>query len=183
MAKAKPLFPGHYQPQLPADLGFYDLRVPETRIAQAELARAHGIEGFMYWHYWFAGNRLLERPFQEVLRSGEPDFPFCLGWANQSWTGVWHGAPDKTLMEQTYPGRVDDEAHFYALLDAFCDPRHITIENKPVFFVFRPHELPESQKFTDCWRELAVKAGLNGIYFIGIPAEAWWNWNPDGSRL
>ncbi len=178
VAKAKPLFPGHYQPNLPADLGFYDLRVPETRIAQAELARTYGIEGFMYWHYWFAGRRLLERPFKEVLRSGEPDFPFCLGWANQSWTGIWHGAPNRILMEQTYPGRADDEAHFYALVEAFCDRRYITVENKPVFFVFRPHELPESRRSTDCWRELAVKAGLKGIYFIGVPAEVWWNWNP-----
>lgn len=104
VAKAKPLFPGHYQPHLPADLGFYDLRVPEVRHEQAEMARSHGVEGFCYWHYWIGGRRLLERPFNEVLKSGEPDFPFCLAWANESWTGVWHGSPQTTLMEQTYPG-------------------------------------------------------------------------------
>lgn len=168
VAKARPLFRGHYQPHLPADLGYYDLRVPETRTAQAEMAREHGIEGFCYWYYWFAGKRLLERPFCEVLESGKPDFPFCLAWANQTWSGVWHGAPDRILIEQTYPGVKDYESHFYAVLDAFSDSRYITIEGKPVFFVFRPNELPDSKKFIDCWRELAIKSGLKGLYFIGI---------------
>ena len=106
-AKAKPLFPGHAQPHIPADLGFYDLRVAETRAAQAELARRFGIEAFCYYHYWFAGRRILERPFDEVLASGAPTFPFCLCWANETWTGVWHGAPNRILIEQTYPGRAD----------------------------------------------------------------------------
>ena len=83
VASARALFKGHEQPRVPADLGFYDLTIPETRAAQAELAKQHGIEGFCYWHYWFAGKRLLERPFQEVQQSGEPDFPFCLAWANE----------------------------------------------------------------------------------------------------
>ena len=84
VAKAKPLFKGHYQPQIPADLGFYDLRLPEIRKAQAELAKAAGIEGFCYWHYWFGnGKKVLDMPFNEVLKSGEPDFPFCLGWAKR----------------------------------------------------------------------------------------------------
>ena len=86
VGKAKPLFKGHYQPKVPADLGYYDLRVAETRQAQAELAKEYGIEGFCYWHYWFGeGKRLLERPFNEVLATGRPDFPFCLGWANHTW--------------------------------------------------------------------------------------------------
>lgn len=175
VAKAKPLYPGHYQPHIPADLGFYDLRVPETRIAQAEMAREYGIEGFCYWHYWFAGRRLLERPFNEVLRSGEPNFPFCLAWANQSWTGIWHGNPNKILAEQTYPGKADDIAHFYAVLDAFCDSRYITIDGKPVFLLFMAEVLPEPKRFTDLWRELAVKVGLKGVYFIGISWSPWWN--------
>ena len=87
VGKAKPLFKGHYQPRVPADLGYYDLRMPEVREAQADMAREAGIEGFMYWHYWFGnGKQILERPFNEVLSSGKPDFPFCLGWANHSWT-------------------------------------------------------------------------------------------------
>lgn len=174
VAKAKPLFSGHYQPHIPADLGFYDLRVPETRMAQADMAREYGIEGFCYYHYWFAGKRLLERPFIEVLKSGKPDFPFCLAWANQTWTGIWHGAPDRILIEQTYPGRKDYESHFYTLLDAFSDERYITIDNKPIFVVYDPHRLPEPEAFTDLWRNLAVKSGLKGLYFIGNVSSPSW---------
>jgi hypothetical protein len=116
VARARPMFSDHYQPRIPADLGFYDLRLPEVRQAQAELASTHGLEAFCYWHYWFAGRRVLERPFTEVLQSKQPDFPFCLGWANESWTGIWHGLRDKILIEQIYPGAGDYVAHFYALL-------------------------------------------------------------------
>jgi hypothetical protein len=166
VAKARPLFRGHYQPNVPGDLGFYDLRLPEVRLAQAELARAHGVEGFCYWHYWFAGRRILERPFNEVLKSGEPDFPFCLGWANQSWTGIWHGAPKRVLLEQTYPGPKDHERHFYAVLEAFQDPRYIRVRNKPVFLIYRPNELPEQATFIDQWQKLAEKNGLPGVHFV-----------------
>lgn len=176
VTKAKPLFPGHYQPKLPADLGFYDLRVPEVRIAQAELAREYGIEGFCYWHYWFGnGKRILERPFNEVLKSGEPNFPFCLGWANESWTGIWHGNPHKMLVEQTYPGLEDYKQHFYAVLKAFCDDRYIKIDGKPIFVVYKPLKLPEPQKFTDYWRELADRAGLKGLYFIAVLQDSSWD--------
>jgi lipopolysaccharide biosynthesis protein len=176
VARAKPLFPGHYQPHVPADLGFYDLRVPETRMAQAEMAQAYGIEGFCYWHYWFAGKQLLERPFNEVLKSREPDFPFCLGWANESWSGIWHGAPDRILMAQTYPGLEDHEKHFYALLEAFGDDRYITVDGKPLFVVYKPRRLPDSKRVTDCWRELASKAGLAGLYLVAVlQSEAIWS--------
>lgn len=180
VTKAKPLFSGHYQPILPADFGFYDLRVPEVRIAQAEMAKAHGIEAFCYWHYWFAGKRILERPFNEVLRSGEPDFPFCLGWANDSWTGVWHGCEDRLLIEQTYPGPQDEEAHFYALLEAFHDPRYLKVEGKPLFLIYKPYMLPEPNRVLDHWRELAVKEGLPGIYFVGNARTIEWKYEEDG---
>jgi hypothetical protein len=166
-AKAKPLFPGHYQPHVPADLGFYDLRVPETRIAQAEMARAYGIEGFCYYHYWFGGKRLLERPFNEVLRSGEPDFPFCLCWANETWSGKWYGCPDRTLIEQTYPGKEDEKKHFDSLLPAFSDKRYLTVDDKPIFIVYKPQLLPDPRDFVDHWRSLAQKNGLPGLYMIG----------------
>lgn len=165
-AKAKPLFPGHCQPSVPADLGFYDLRLPETRAAQADLAREYGIEGFCYWHYWFAGRRLLERPFAEVLKSGEPDFPFCLAWANETWTGIWHGAANKLLVEQTYPGLDDHERHFNYLLSAFSDERYIKVDGKPLYLVYRPHKLPDAKRVTDFWRELALKAGLKGLHLV-----------------
>ncbi|MFY8004508.1 MAG: glycoside hydrolase family 99-like domain-containing protein, partial [Chitinophagaceae bacterium] len=120
VAKAQPLFEGHWQPRLPADLGFYDLRVAETREAQAAMAKQYGIYGFCYWHYWFGGKQILERPLQEVVQLGKPDFPFCVAWANQTWKGTWHGlSSNKVLIEQTYPGKEDYEAHFNAMLPAF----------------------------------------------------------------
>ena len=167
VGKAKKLFPGHYQPHVPADLGYYDLRVAETREAQANLAREYGVEGFVYWHYWFGnGKRLLERPFNEVLASGKPDFPFCLAWANESWKGFWHGVEDRNmLIEQKYPGKEDYIAHFEAILPAFKDPRYIRCNEQPVFFIYKPQDLPED--FIEIWQELAKKNGLPGIYFIG----------------
>jgi hypothetical protein len=166
VTRAKPLFPGHRQPNLPADLGFYDLRVAETREAQAALARQAGVEAFCYWHYWFGGRRILERPFQEVLASGKPDFPFCLGWANESWQGIWHGCDRRLLIEQTYPGPEDYEAHFMALLPAFRDRRHLRIHGKPAFLIFRPRNLPDAGAFIRQWRQLADHHGLPGIHFI-----------------
>ena len=169
VAKARPLFPGHWQPHIPADLGFYDLRVAETRAAQAAMARDCGVEGFAYWHYWFGnGRRILERPFNEVLQSGEPDLPFCLAWANQSWTGIWHGASDDKLMEQVYPGPDDERAHFAWCLNAFRDPRYISVDGKPLFVVFAPHDLPSTEGFVAHWRQLAEQAGLPGLFLVAI---------------
>lgn len=167
VAKAKPLFKGHYQPHIPADLGFYDLRVPEVREQQAELARQAGIEGFCYWNNWYAGKRILERPITEVIESGKPDFPFCIGWDNETWTGIWHNSPDRILIEQTYPGDEDNIAHFNTvLLPAFEDRRYITVDEKPLFIVFRPADLPPG--LPDFFRLLSVKNGFKGIYFLGV---------------
>ena len=167
VTKAKPLFKGHKQPLLPADLGFYDLRVPETRDAQAELAAKYGIDGFCYWHYWFGnGKRILERPFNEVLHSGKPDYPFCLGWANQTWSGVWHSAPNRILIEQKYPGKKDFEAHFYSILEAFQDKRYMSVDGKKIFLIYDPSNLPDAKAFTDQWRDLAAREGIKGLHFI-----------------
>jgi lipopolysaccharide biosynthesis protein len=166
-ARARRLFPGHYQPHVPADLGFYDLRTPEARSAQAEMASRFGVDGFVYWHYWFGGRRILERPVDEVLSSRQPDFPYCLGWANQTWTGTWHGAPDRILIEQTYPGPEDDEAHFCHLLAHFRDERYVKVDGKPVFYVFRPEQLPDALAWTKRWRALAERSGLPGLFLIG----------------
>jgi len=169
VTKAKPLYKGHYQPKLPADLGFYDLRVPETRIQQAEMANKYGIKAFCYWHYWFGdGKCILERPFHEVLESGSPDFPFCLGWANTSWKGFDYGCNNERnlLIEQKYPGDEDFVAHFQLVLTAFKDARYFRIDDKPVFLVFQPDELPDSQHFMELWNDLALKNGLQGIFFI-----------------
>lgn len=166
VARARPLFRGHYQPRIPADLGFYDLRVPETRKAQAEMAREYGIEGFAYWHYWFSGRQILEKPFNEVLESGAPDYPFCLAWANESWSGVWHGLTDKILLEQEYPGEEDYKNHFNYVIKAFKDPRYIRIENRPLFYVLNPAKIPDYTLFTVLWNRLAIENGLEGIYFV-----------------
>jgi hypothetical protein len=167
VAKAKPLYFSHYQPHVPADLGFYDLRVPESREAQADLAAEYGIGGFCYYHYWFAGKRLLERPFSEVLKLGRPDFPFCLCWANQTWTGIWHGAPDRILIKQTYSGYDDHRKHFDTLFTAFSDKRYITVDGKPLLLIYRPQEIPEVGKVLLFWRDLAKERGLKGLYIIG----------------
>jgi hypothetical protein len=168
VASAKPLFKGHGQPRVPADLGFYDLRLAETRLAQAEMATRFGVEGFCYWHYWFGGRRMLERPFNEVLHSGQPDFPFCLGWANHSWNGIWKDEPHRMLIDQTYPGEDDDRAHFNYLLKAFEDKRYIRVDGKPMLVIFKPTDVPQAKRRFDFWRELALKAGLPGLYIVGI---------------
>jgi len=168
VGRAKPLFKGHYQPRVPADLGYYDLRLPKIRKQQAEMAQYAGIEGFCYWHYWFAGKRLLEQPFNEIIQTGTPDFPFCLAWANESWTGVWNNDHKRILIEQTYPGREDVIKHFYANLQAFKDSRYIKVEGRIVFVIYKPLNLPNAKEFIDLWNNLAVQNGLQGFYFIAV---------------
>jgi lipopolysaccharide biosynthesis protein len=167
VTKAKPLFSGHYQPRLPADLGFYDLRLPEARQAQADLARAYGIHGFCYYHYWFNGRRLLERPFNEVLASGEPDFPFCLCWANENWTRRWDGLEQNILMEQVY-SEEDDRLHMQWLAKAFQDPRYIRIDGKPLFLVYRTAKILNPLKTAKTWREEAYRLGIGDIFLCKV---------------
>ena len=173
VGKAKPLFKGHYQPRVPADLGYYDLRMPEVREAQADMAREAGIEGFCYWHYWFGNDKmLLERPFKEVLELGNPDFPFCLGWANHSWTNkTWEVGTKKVkedfLMQMHYS--VEDYIkHFDYVLPAFKDKRYICVDGKPLFLIFRPLDIPSVKEFIDLWQQKAKDSGLKGIHFVGI---------------
>jgi lipopolysaccharide biosynthesis protein len=170
VAAARPLFPGHTQPHVPADLGFYDLRVAETREAQATLAREHGIFGFCYYHYWFKGRRLLELPFREVLESGRPDFPFCLCWANESWTRAWDGASGEVLLRQDYSIE-DDRDHIRWLLTAFADPRYIRVGGKPLFLVYKASQLPDPRRTTDLWRDEAMRAGLGELYLCRVDKE------------
>lgn len=167
VAKARPLFPGHYQPHLPADLGFYDLRLPEVREAQAELAGEHGIFGFCYYHYWFNGKQLLERPFQEVLTSGKPDFPFCLCWANENWTRAWDGGDRQVLAQQKYC-HDDDRAHIRSLMSAFRDERYIRINGKPFFLVYRLEDLPNPADTAEIWREEAHRAGVGDLFLAKV---------------
>ncbi len=173
VARAKALFRGHNQPRIPADLGFYDLRLPEVREQQAQMAREAGIEGFCYWHYWFDHeHQLLQRPFNEVLASGKPDYPFCLGWANHSWTNKSWEAGTRQIKEQTLMQMVYTEEeyrlHFADVLPAFQDKRYITVDGKPIFYIWRPSDIPNCKAFIDLWQQLARENGLKGIHFVGL---------------
>jgi len=181
VTKALPLFRGHHQPNLPADLGFYDLRVPEVRAAQAALAKGYGVGAFCYYHYWFGdGRRLLNRPFDEVLESGRPDFPFMLCWANETWSGVWHGVPGKTLIEQRFPGHDDEVAHFTLLLTAFQDKRYLRVDGKPVFMIYRPARIPNLREMLTHFQEMAVAAGLPGLYLVAEHHDPHWDCEASG---
>lgn len=188
VAKAKPLFRGHVQPKIPADLGFYDLRLPETREAQAQLAREAGIEGFCYYHYWFGGKQLLERPFNEVVASGKPDYPFCLCWANHPWSNkTWNRKSNmqsnSMLMEQVYPGDKDDEEHFLSLLPAFKDRRYITVDGKPLFILYNPWTHTRVKEWIANWRRLAKEHGLKGLYLVSCcDSVLSFKLNSDGTR-
>ena len=167
VVKARPRFRGHYQPHLPADLGFYDLRLPEAREAQAELAREYGIYGFCYYHYWFEGQRILERPLDEVLALGRPDFPFCICWANQSWTRSWEGNIRNMLMEQRYSAE-DDLAHIRNLIRTLEDPRYIRIEGKPLVLIYRVELLPDPQQTAETWQTESRRAGLGDLFLVNV---------------
>ena len=173
VGKARPLFWSHSQPKVPADLGYYDLRMQETREKQVKLAQEAGVTAFCYWHYWFGnGKQLLDLPFKDVLQKGKPDFPFCLGWANESWKSkVWNandGSKDKILIEQLYPGKKDVEDHFYSILPALLDKRYLRIEGRPVFVVYKPLLLKDCSGFILEWNKLARLNGIpNGLHFIG----------------
>jgi glycosyltransferase involved in cell wall biosynthesis len=177
---ARPQFQGHHQPRLPSELGFYDLRMPEIRAAQAELARAYGIHGFCYYHYWFGGKRLLHQPFDDVLRSGEPDFPFCLCWANEPWSRRWDGLNQDVLQHQAYSAN-DDVAHIRWLLEALADPRAITIEGKPLFLVYQARDLSDPAATVEIWRREVAAAGLPGIYLLAV--ETGWDAGWDATQV
>ena len=163
--QARPYWPGHYQPHLPGELGFYDLRLPEVRAAQARLARTYGIDGFCYYHYWFHGRRVLDRPLREVLTTGRPDFPFCVLWANEPWTRVWDGGADRILIDQQY-SLDDDREHIRYLIEAFADSRYIRREGRPVLGVYRIQALPEPRRTVELWRKECADAGVGDPFIL-----------------
>jgi lipopolysaccharide biosynthesis protein len=165
VAKAKPLFEGHYQPQFPTDLGFYDLRLAESRQAQAELAKEYNIDGFCYYHYWFSGKRLMNEPIDEILKLKQPDFPFCYFWANESWSRRWVGEERDVLISQKYSPE-DDLAHAEWLVESFKDDRYIKINNRPVFIIYKPFDLPDTRKTFAIFEAVCIKNGIKKPYFI-----------------
>jgi glycosyltransferase involved in cell wall biosynthesis len=179
VARARPLFPGHQQPQLPADLGYYDLRLEETRWEQAQLARRFGIHGFCYYHYWFHGKRLLERPFNDVLTTGRPDFPFCLCWANEPWSRRWDGSEADILQPQSYSAE-DDLMHIRWLLGPLADARAITIDGRALFLIYQGRHLPDAERTLEFWRREAERAGLKGLYLAAM--ETGWDAGWDATQ-
>lgn len=160
VTKAKPLYEGHDQPQLPTDLGFYDLRLAECRLKQEKLAKEYGIYGFCYYHYWFNGKLLMEKPLEEKLKNPKEDFPFMLCWANENWTRVWDGGDQNILMQQDYSDMEDHIAHINYLIPFFKDERYIKIDGKAVFAVYRTSLIPDFDKVAELWRKEVAKHGI-----------------------
>ncbi|MFI4887384.1 MAG: glycoside hydrolase family 99-like domain-containing protein [Burkholderiales bacterium] len=166
-SRAQPNFEGHYQPHVPSELGYYDLRVPATRAAQAALANAHGIAAFCYYHYWFSGKRLLQRPLDEMVAAGVPDFPFCVCWANENWTRRWDGRDDEILIAQQYLD--DDAAHFIAeLLPVLADARYVRIKDRPLLLVYCANAIPQPRRWSEIWRGEARRAGHPDLFLASV---------------
>ena len=167
VAKALPNFKGHYQPHIPADLGFYDLRVPQIREEQAALASNYGIDGFCYYYYWFDGKKLLDTPLSEMLKSQKPDFPFCLCWCNEKWTRRWDGMEGVVLIESKYPPGSMQKI-IRELFPVFEDGRYIHINGRPLIIILRLDLLPDPKETTDIWRQEAEDAGMGELYIAAI---------------
>ncbi len=165
VVQAKPRFDGHYQPHLPSDLGVYDLRLHKTMEDQAALAKEYGLSGFCFYHYWFNGDRLLNRPVDQYLKNKTPDFPFCLCWANENWTRRWDGLDQEVLRKQEYSAE-DDRAHIRFLSEVFRDSRYIRVDGKPVFIVYRPGLFPDINATLQLWREECRNNGVGEIYLM-----------------
>jgi glycosyltransferase involved in cell wall biosynthesis len=167
VTRARPLFRGHYQPHLPADLGFYDLRVPEVREQQVALAKRYGIYGFCYYYYWFNGKRLLERPLQEVLEMGTPDFPFCICWANENWTRRWDGYDQEVLIAQEH-SHESDERFILDAIPILKDPRYIRVADKPMLLVYKVDQLPRPIETAQAWRTIAAANGIPELHLCAV---------------
>lgn len=163
VTRAKPLFEGHYQPHLPADLGFYDLRLKEARHAQIDMAKAFGIDGFCYHYYWFSGDRVLEKPMNDMLADPDSDFPFCICWANENWTRRWDAADHDVIMEQKYQ-RDDDRNFIRDLVPVLQDTRYIRVDGKPFIIIYCPQHMPDAAKSARVWRDYCRSVGLGEIH-------------------
>lgn len=176
VTKAQPRFKEHYQPHLPSELGFYDLRLSESRLAQEALAKEHDIYGFCYYHYWFNGKRLLNEPLDRKLVNEKEDLPFMLCWANENWTRAWDGTDQQILIKQNYSEQ-DDRAHIKHLIQCFKDPRYIKVNGKPVFIFYKPDLLPDVRRTVEIFREEASMEGLE-LYLCWF--ERWIGWQGAG---
>ena len=165
VTKAIPLFKGHYQPHLPTDLGFYDLRVPETRCEQIELAKSYGIDAFCYHYYWFSGKRLLDLPVDAMLADKQADMPFMLCWANENWTRRWDASEQTILIAQKYQEN-DDLDFIKSVIPFFQDERYLKVDEAPAFIVYRPQHLPDARKTLQIWRDYCASVGIPKLHLI-----------------
>lgn len=163
VTSAKPLFEGHYQPRLPADLGFYDLRLNSVARDQAAMAKEYGIRGFCYYYYWFDGKKLLDLPLNNMLKDKSIDLPFCLCYANENWTRRWDGLENEILMKQS-AGAENDRRFINDVLPHMRDERYITVNGKPLLLIYRAQLFPDISRTTQIWREEARKAGFQDLY-------------------
>jgi len=167
--KAEPLFESHYQPHIPHEsVGYYDLSEPEVLIRQAAMAKEYGVYGFAFYHYWFNGKCLLETPLDNILKSGNPDFPFLYIWANENWTKRWDGLDKEIIIKQDYSIEDDNEHLDYLCKNVFSDKRYIKIDGKPVFIVYRTELFPDIKETSKIWRKIAKKNGYKGIYLVRV---------------
>ena len=177
VARARKLFPGHEQPKLPGELGFYDLRLPETREAQAAMAQKYGVDGFCYYYYRLRkGCNLMDRPLKEVLASGKPDFPFMLCWANHNWEAKdWNkhdSYKSRMLVRQEYGDENDIRDYFMEVLPYFLDSRYIKEENCPLFAIYKPLHVTNMTRMMEIWNNLAKQYGFEGVKFIAYTEES-----------
>ena len=166
VARGKPNFLGHHQPNIPRELGYYDLTHPDTMREQAALAKLYGIHAFCFYHYWFSGKRILERPVDAFLGS-DIDINFCLCWANENWTRTWDGDTRSVLMEQKY-AEGDAEAFIDSLIDSFRDPRYIRVDGKPMLLVYRAKDIPNPKQWFGIWRERVREQGFPGLHIAVV---------------
>jgi SAM-dependent methyltransferase len=179
VTKTKPLFPGHYQPQLPTELGFYDLRVRQSRRDQIDLAKSYGIDGFCYHYYWFSGRRLLNAPLDDMLADPDSDMPFCICWANENWTRRWDAAEHEVLIAQQY--KTDDDLEFIKeLAPLFKDKRYIHVDDAPFFVVYRPQHMPDAKKSVALWRDYCASIGIPKIHVACAFTHGNWDYEQFG---
>lgn len=166
--RAKPLYADHYQPRVPV-AGYYDQSDARVIRRQVEMAREYGLSGFCHYHYWFEGKQLLETPTNLFLDMKELDFPFCLSWANETWSRRWDGQEHHILQLQTHSPTVKAwEQHFQYLIRAWTDPRHLRVDGRPIFFIYRPDKIEKPGEMFDYWQTRARNYGLDGLYFVAV---------------